>query len=199
MQTANQVLEALTKVVESGKALSFGLSNVPAWLASEIFCCCRGMEKRRVGGLQVQYSLLAREVEREYLRLAQENGLGVWACAPLANGLLAMGGTMSSDEPTRIASGAVTDPRVMRGSPRITRILDEIAKWGGLLGLPAATVAMAWVMHNRVIETVVVGARNAGQLGETFAARSLRLPLETLTALTLASRLPAEIPYLYFS
>ena len=187
----DETLEALDVIVRSGRARYIGVSN---FLAYRLARAIGRAESRRLTQLvcvQPRYSLLFREIERELLPLAEEEGVGVIPYNPLAGGLLsgkyAAGSRPSSDTRFTLGTaGAVYQDRYWN-----ERCFDTVGKLQRLAdeaGVPLATLAVAWVMANPLITAPLLGASRPEQLDATLAAAqyaidpSLKLALDALTA-----------------
>ncbi|MFY4695265.1 aldo/keto reductase [Burkholderia glumae] len=191
-----EIYDAVSSVLASGKALSVGLSNFPVRLVAQLV---GSIPEAPVRLQQVQYSLIAREPEREVIPHARETGTRVWACAVLANGMLARGAAEHATAVSgRIASKAVTDPRLTRMSGRNARIVSETERIAKALGLKSAQVALAWIL-TREVDVAVFGASRPQQVDELMEAMKQGLPANAVAALDAASALPPEVPYLYFN
>jgi aryl-alcohol dehydrogenase-like predicted oxidoreductase len=83
-----EIVQTLGDLVRAGKIRYFGLSDMPAWMAMKAATIAA---ERRVPGpvvIQVEYSLVARDVEAEHFPAAREGGMGVIPWSPLAGGFL---------------------------------------------------------------------------------------------------------------
>jgi aryl-alcohol dehydrogenase-like predicted oxidoreductase len=128
--------------------------------------------------VQPRYSLLFREIERELLPLASEEGLGVIPYNPLAGGLLTgkykAGSTPESN--TRFTLGtAGTMYQDRYWNDRSFATVAKLHKLADEAGVPLATLAVAWVMANPVITAPLLGASRPEQLAATIAAAEYKL------------------------
>ena len=168
-----ETLGALDRAVRSGKARYAGISSYSAHRTVEALTVARSLGLRLTVH-QPAYSILNRWVERpgddgrSLLDVASEAGMAVVAFSPLAQGMLS----------TRYLHGVPADSRAGRGGPLRTewltdealghvRALDAIARAGGRT-LPQ--LAIAWVLRDPRISSVLVGARTPDQLDENLAA-----------------------------
>lgn len=147
----DEMLRGLDDLVRDGKILSIGLSNFPAWRAASAVVMAELRGWSPVIALQIQYNLLERAIEADYLPLADAHGLAIMAWSPLAGGRLVRKNATARTEPVidaleRIAKAAETTP---------------------------TGVALAWLTHNGVLP--VIGARNMTQLAENLVAGALKL------------------------
>lgn len=186
----DESLEALDTIVRSGRARYVGVSN---FLAYRLARAIGRAELRRLVPLvcvQPRYSLLFREIERELLPLAQEEGLGVIPYNPLAGGLLT--GKHKPDaqpgENTRFTLG--TAGGLYQGrywNARSFETVTQLQQLAGEAGVPLATLAVAWAMAHPAVTAPLLGASRPEQLDATIAAASYTLDAglkEKLDALT---------------
>jgi aryl-alcohol dehydrogenase-like predicted oxidoreductase len=185
-----ETMRALDDVVRSGKVLYVGISDTPAWVVSraQTLAALRGWSP--FVGLQLPYSLLQRDSERELLPMAGELGLSVTAWSPLAGGRLAGTYTRAGqDGPTRVDRSEVTDREVA-----IAREVDAVADE---LGVTSAQVALAWIMARPAPAPIhpIIGARRLEQLADNLAAAELRLPAQAVARLDGASAIDLGFPH----
>src|SRR5438477_9443215 len=83
-----EVVSTLNDLVRDGKIRHFGFSDVPAWYAARAQTIAEKEGKERLIALQLEYSLVERNIEREHIPAAQELGLGICPWSPLASGFL---------------------------------------------------------------------------------------------------------------
>jgi aryl-alcohol dehydrogenase-like predicted oxidoreductase len=123
---AEEVLETFDALVRAGKIRHAGLSDVPAWYAAQMQTLARGQGKSPLVNLQLQYSLVERNIEREYADLARELGMGITSWSPLAMGLLSgryrpsRDGTDGAGEAGCPSSRRAASPRSSTSSRRAT-------------------------------------------------------------------------------
>ena len=184
-----EIVQTLGDLVRTGKIRYYALSDVPAWLAMKAATLA---DERRVPGpiaLQLEYSLVARDVEGEHMPAAAEAGLGVMPWSPLAGGFL----TGKYNRAKTAATGRLSGANPFGDSkfvPRNWDILDVLNAAAAEIEQPAARVALAWVMARRGITSTLVGARTVEQLKSNIAAASIRLTDAQMTRLTEASAPP---------
>lgn len=170
---AAEVLATMTDLVSAGKVAHWGLSDVPAWFATQVATLAAAHGVPGPVALQLEYSLVARSVEAEHVRAARELGMGVVPWSPLAGGYLSGkyraggdGGRLSGPNPF----GSSKDTAANRA---VVDVLREVAEG---LGLTPAQVALAWVLGRPGVDTVLVGARTPDQVAANLAAADVELP-----------------------
>ncbi|OLT19395.1 aldo/keto reductase [Actinomadura sp. CNU-125] len=172
-----ETMRALDDVVRSGKVLYIGISDAPAWVVSRANTLAEWRGWTPFAGLQVPYSLLDRDVERELLPMADEFGLSVAAWAPLARGVLSgkFSGPRRPDGATRVDASTLGER-----DHAVARAVLEVA---GELGVPASQVALAWTRARRPAVHPIVGASDAAQLAENLGFVDVVLPDEAVARL----------------
>jgi aryl-alcohol dehydrogenase-like predicted oxidoreductase len=179
-----ETMRALDDVVRSGKVLHVGISDAPAWVVSRANTLAEWRGWTAFAGLQVPYSLLQRDVERELLPMAEAFGMSVAAWGVLAGGVLS--GRYN-------APGAVASRR----SPESMTERDRAAAGAALevageLGVTASQVAIAWAIRRGVHP--ILGTSNAEQLKDNLGASGLELPDEAVRRLESAVAFEAGFP-----
>jgi aryl-alcohol dehydrogenase-like predicted oxidoreductase len=187
----DEMLEALDTIVRAGKARYIGVSNFLAYRLARALGRADVRRTARVVSVQPRYSLLFREIERELLPLAAEEGLAVIPYNPLAGGLLtgkhkfATGPTQG----TRFTLGTAADNYQRRyWHEREFHTVSSVVAAANEADLAPTTLAVAWVLANPVITAPIIGASRPEQLQATLAAVDVKLPdalkqrLDELTA-----------------
>ncbi|MBS1883154.1 MAG: aldo/keto reductase [Actinobacteria bacterium] len=193
-----EVVRSLEDVVRAGKVRYVGISDTPAWLVAEAVTLAdlRGWE--RFAAVQVPYSLVTRDVERELLPMARALELTVMAWAPLGGGLLTgrYGSTTDRPADTRLAEigGAHEEQST---SPRKLRVSDVVNEIAEARGLPATQIAIAWVaaQQARAVVVPIVGVRTRAQLADNLAAVEIELSAEELDRLDAAGAIELGFPH----
>jgi aryl-alcohol dehydrogenase-like predicted oxidoreductase len=186
-----ETLRALDDLVTAGKILHIGLSNTPAWKISEAHWLTQWRGQAPIVGLQLQYSLMERNIEVEHVPMAQAYGLGIAAWSPLKNG--ALSGRYRKDDPAgHDAEGrAIFLARAL--DPRGVAILEVLMEVADRNGITPAQTALAWLRVQPAVASILIGAHDLAQLEENAASAQVALSAEDLTALDEASR--PVIPY----
>ncbi|WP_433733183.1 aldo/keto reductase [Nocardia sp. CA-129566] len=182
-----ETMRALDDLVRAGKVLYLGISDAPAWLVAQANTIAEFRGWTSFVGLQVPYSLVKRDVERELLPMAAALQLSVAAWSPLGAGLLS--GKFSRaehDGPARIDRTTASERDLT-----IARTVDEVADE---LGATSAQVAIAWTRAHRPWIHPILGARNVAQLSDNLAAIELTLPPAAISRLDEASAIDLGFP-----
>ncbi|HEY9112126.1 MAG TPA: aldo/keto reductase [Rhodanobacteraceae bacterium] len=202
---AEEVLQTLDDLTRAGKILYAGLSDVPAWYAAQIQALARASHLHGLVNLQLQYSLVERNIEREYVDLAREFGYGITAWSPLGMGLLSgkyrpsQGGADSQSEGRlRLFKQGSLPALKDKFTPRNFAIVAEVEKAAKSTGMSMAQIAIQWAARQPAIDSVILGARTLEQFEDNLAALDKPLSDETLHALDAVSALSPQFPYSFF-
>ena len=181
-----EIMQTLGDLVRVGKIRYFGFSDMPAWVAMKAATIA---SERRVPGpiaMQLEYSLVARDVESEHLPAAREAGMGVMPWSPLAGGLLS--GKYRRED--RTDKGRLSGPNPLGDSKFTERnwmILETLEQVAAELERPMAEVALAWTLVHQGVASTLVGASKVSQLESNIVATDLRLEGAHLARLNEAS------------
>ena len=177
----DESLEALDVIVRSGRARYIGVSNFLSYRLARAIGIAALQKLTQFVSVQPRYSLLFREIERELLPLAGEEGLGVIPYNPLAGGLLTgkyAPGAKPEDN-TRFTLGTAGSMYQDRyWNERSFATVTQLHKLADEAGVPLATLAVAWVMANPLITAPLLGASRPDQLDATLAAAEYKLPAD---------------------
>jgi aryl-alcohol dehydrogenase-like predicted oxidoreductase len=183
-----ETMEALHDVVRAGKVRYIGASTMWAWQFAKAQHVAQENGWTRFVSMQNHYNLLYREEEREMLPLCADQGVGVIPWSPLARGLLARAG--ASQSTTRTGSDARIDALYDPDNDQL--ILDRVAKVAREHELPAAQVALAWLLQQPTVTAPIVGATKPGHVDDALAAVSVSLSDKDLASLAEPYR-PREV------
>ncbi len=186
-----ETLEALDTLVRAGDVRYVGLSNWAAWQIMKAIGISQARNLAPVTSLQAYYTLVGRDLEREIVPLLTSERVGLMVWSPLAGGYLtgkySGGGDATGGRQTELDFPPIDR---VRGEPLIETLRGVAAKHGR----PPAQIAIAWLLHQPVVSTVIVGAKRVEQLKDNVRSTEVRLDAEDLTALDKVSRLPIEYP-----
>lgn len=184
-----ETMEALHEVVRSGKARYIGASSMWAWQFAKAQHVAESHGWTRFVSMQNHLNLLYREEEREMLPLCADQGVGVLPWSPLARGVLARAGSATSGTArsgTDARIGALYDPENDQA------ILDRVAQVARDRDLPAAQIALAWLLRQPGVTAPIVGATKDRHVDDAVAATAVHLTDKELTFLTEPYR-PREV------
>ncbi|WP_031303732.1 aldo/keto reductase [Sphingobium quisquiliarum] len=187
-----ETLEALDTLVRHGHVRYIGLSNWAAWQIMKAIGIAEARRLAPILSLQAYYTLAGRDLEREIVPLLKSEGLGLMVWSPLAGGFLS--GKYSRDD-EKAGSGR----RASFDFPPVDRdrgygVIDAMRPIAERHGVSVAQIALAWLLHQQAVTSVIIGVKRPDQLADNLAAIDVRLSAEDLAALDAASALPAEYP-----
>jgi 1-deoxyxylulose-5-phosphate synthase len=177
----DETLEALDMIVKAGKARYLGVSNFLAYRLARAIGRAETLHLTRVASVQPRYSLLYRQIERELLPLASEEGVAVIPFNPLSGGLLS-GKYRQDDKPDQgrfsaeVGSQFADLYRERYWHQQQFETIESVRSVAAEIGAPLATVSIAWVLANPTITSAILGASRPDQLIDTLAAADLELP-----------------------
>ncbi|MEU6791551.1 aldo/keto reductase [Nonomuraea wenchangensis] len=185
-----ETMEALHDVVRAGKARYLGASSMWAWQFAKAQHVAELNGWTKFVSMQPHYNLLYREEEREMLPLCLDQGVGVIPWSPLARGVLARAGGAAST--ARAGSDARIEALYDPENDKV--IVDRVARVAADRGLPAAQVALAWLLHQPAVTAPIVGATKDRHVDDAVAAVDVRLSEEELAFLAEPYR-PREVRF----
>lgn len=185
-------LGALDAVVRSGRVRYIGVSNWAAWQVMKALAVADARHWARVASLQAYYTIAGRDLEREVVPLLRDQKLGLMVWSPLAGGLLTGKYPPQGKGPEGARRSEFDFPLVDKA--RAFACVEAMRPIAAQRGISVAQVALAWLLSRPVVSTVIVGARNAGQLRDNLAASDVTLGEEELRRLDEVSALPPEYP-----
>jgi aryl-alcohol dehydrogenase-like predicted oxidoreductase len=190
-----ETLRALDDLVRAGKVLYLGASNYAAYRLVDSLWISRSTARERFVTLQAQYSLVARELEREHVPLCAKFGLGILPWAPLAGGFLTGKYDRSAPPPAGTRLEKFKERLAAYDTPRNWRILEALKAVAAATDRPPSQVALAWLLGRPAVTSVIFGARTVAQLDDNLGAATLSLGAEQRRQLDEASAFDLGYPY----
>lgn len=186
-----ETLHALDTLVSSGKVRYIGCSNLAAWQIMKALGKSELSGYSKFVSLQAYYTIAGRDLEREIVPLLKDQQLGLMVWSPLAGGFL-------SGKYTRQAAGG-DGRRVAFDFPPINKekaydIIDVMQEIATARNVSVAQIALAWLLHQPVVTSIIIGAKKTEQLEDNLKATEIKLTLEELNKLDEQSKLSAEYP-----
>jgi len=194
MTPVEEVMRGLDDLVRAGKVLYTGISDAPAWWIAQANTLAHLRGWSAFVGLQIEYSLIERTVERELIPVAKALNIGVTAWSPLAGGVLT--GKYhghGAPEQGRMNSDMLKD--FMPERERTDRILAAVKSVSDNTGRGMAQVALAWLRYRPTPVIPIIGARKLSQFHDNLASFDLTFSAEQLKTLDEASRIELGFPY----
>jgi aryl-alcohol dehydrogenase-like predicted oxidoreductase len=186
-------LSALNDLVRSGRVRYIGLCNMAAWQIMKSLAVSERLNLAKFVSVQAYYTIAGRDLEREVVRLLQDQKLGLMVWSPLAGGLLS--GKFSSAEdkgPAGARRGSFDFPVVDK--VRAFKCVDAMRPIAALRKVSVAQIALAWLLAKAFVTTVIIGARSMDQLRDNIESTRVRLDDAEIKLLDEVSELPAEYP-----
>jgi len=198
-----EVVSTLNDLVRAGKIRHYGFSDTPAWYVARAKTIAEKEGKDGLIALQLEYSLVERNIEREHIPAAQELGLGITPWSPLAGGFLSgkykqKGETGEGEGRLEIAKDA-GNPIFQRFTARnwqILKVLSDVAKQ---LNRPASQVALNWVATQPGITSTIIGASKLSQLEDNLRYAEFEIPGELHKKLDEVSAIEPLHPYGFYT
>ena len=172
-----EIWQAMEVLVAQGKILYVGSSNFAGWHIAQANGAAAARGFLGLISEQSIYNLMTREIELEVLPAAIEYGVGVIPWSPLQGGLL--GGVLRKEREGRRRQAGRAREAIERNRPQI----EAYEIFCEELGHEPATVALAWLLHQRGVTAPIVGPRTLGQLDDALPALELRLDQDALSRL----------------
>src|SRR6266849_2502680 len=193
MTPVEVVMRALDDLVRAGKVLYTGISDAPAWWIAQANTLAHLRGWSPFVGLQIEYSLIERTVERELIPMAKALNLGVTAWSPLAGGVLSgkYHGHGSSEQ-GRMSGDMMKD--FLPEQQRTDRVVAAVKTVSDETGRSMAQVALAWLRYGAVPVIPIIGARKLSQLQDNLAIFDLTLSADQLKTLDEASQIELGFP-----
>jgi aryl-alcohol dehydrogenase-like predicted oxidoreductase len=189
-----EVMSTLNDLVRTGRVRHIGFSNAPAWYAARAQTLAEERDYERLALLQLEYSLISRNLGREHVPLARETGISIVAVESAGQRIA------HRQIPAQGRKNRRRGPRRGRegigqfGAGKIAKreknweILDMLLAAAKKIGKTPAEVALAWVIGRPQVTSVLVGATKKEQLDTNLSALALELPPEIEERLTAMSQ-----------
>lgn len=187
-----EMLYALDNLVQHGHVRYIGVSNWAAWQIAKALGISERLGLARFASLQAYYTIAGRDLERELAPMLQSENVGLMVWSPLAGGLL-------SGKYSRDGKGEEGSRRLEFDFPPVNKdrafdCIDVMRVIAEAKGVSVAQIALAWLLHQPVVSSVIIGAKRPDQLEDNIAATHIRLTEEELRQLDAVSALLREYP-----
>ena len=187
-----ETVRALDTLVQHGHVRYVGVSNWAAWQIVKALGIAERHGLARFQSLQAYYTLAGRDLERELVPMLRSETVGLMVWSPLAGGLLSGKYTRDQEQGTQGRRANFDFPPVDRD--RAYGCIDAMRPMAEQRGVSIAQIALAWLLHQRVVSSVIIGAKNLEQLDDNIAATLVELDDEELDRLDRVSALTPEYP-----
>jgi aryl-alcohol dehydrogenase-like predicted oxidoreductase len=194
-----ETLRALDDLVRAGKVLYLGASNYAAYRLTNSLWISKTEHLHRFVALQMQYSLLVRDLEREHVPLCRQFGLGILPWSPLAAGFLSGKYAKNQPPPPGVRPERWKDRFASFDNERGWRTLEAVRTLAQERGTSASAVALAWLIAKPAVTSVIFGARSVEQLEDNLEAAGVDLSPTEVQKLDEASAFDAGYPYKFIA
>jgi aryl-alcohol dehydrogenase (NADP+) len=166
-----ETLSTMARLIEDGRIRYYGVSNFRAWRVARMVETARRMGVPPPIACQPPYSVMTRGIEDELLPCCAHYGVGVVSYSPLARGVLS-GKYAPGAAPPEGSRAARNDRRLMQTEwrPESLALAQRFAVHAASRGLAPSQLAVAWVLHNRLVDGVIAGPRTLAQWQDYVAA-----------------------------
>ena len=178
-----EALRGLEDIVRSGRARYVGVSNWAAWQIAKALGIAERRGWDKFVSVQALYTAANRELERELVPMMRSEGLGLMVWSPLAGGLLSGKYKPGKDGAVEGEGRRTTLPFPRVDERKALECVEAMRPMAKAHGVSGAAIALAWLLHQPVVSTVIVGAKRADQLEQNLAASKVELHPEELATL----------------
>ncbi|MHA1976796.1 MAG: aldo/keto reductase [Candidatus Hodarchaeales archaeon] len=195
MTPIEEVMRALDDQVKKGKILYIGISDAPAWIIARANAIAEYRGWTPFIAMQMQYSLIQRSIEREFLPMAKELDMTVTAWSPLGGGVLTGKYNKKSPEIGTSPSGRLK-PDSLRLTERNLAIAKEVNEIASETDSSPSAVAIKWIQgrwQRRIIP--ILGARTTSQINQNLDCLDLKLTNHQIKTLNEVSKIELGFPY----
>jgi aryl-alcohol dehydrogenase-like predicted oxidoreductase len=188
----DETVRALDQLVRDGLVRYVGVSNWAAWQIVKALGISERLGLARFESLQAYYTVAGRDLERELIPMLKSEGVGLLVWSPLAGGLLS--GKYGREQPGEAGNRRVAFDFPPVDKERAWNVIDVMRPIAEARDVSVAQVALAWLLHQPQVTSVIIGAKRPEQLADNLAATRLVLAADELAALDAVSQLPSEYP-----
>jgi aryl-alcohol dehydrogenase-like predicted oxidoreductase len=187
-----ETVRALDQLVRHGHVRYVGVSNWAAWQIVKALGIAERHGLARFESLQAYYTVAGRDLEREIIPMLRSEGLGLMVWSPLAGGFLS--GKYSRQQQAEAGSRRLEFDFPPVNKERAFDCIDVMREIADARGVSVAQVALAWLLHQPQVTSVIVGAKRPEQLQDNIGATRLELSAEELARIDQVSKLASEYP-----
>ena len=187
-----EIVDTLDGLVKSGKVRYIGCSNLAAWQIMKAVGYSSFNRLSKFVSLQAYYTIAGRDLEREIVPLLKDQNLGLLVWSPLAGGLLSGKYKRNGDGAEGARRANFDFPPVQKD--RVFDIIDVLEPMAKEKGSSVAQLALAWLLHQPVVTSVIIGANKPEQLADNLLATEVKFSEAELLQLDEVSKLPGEYP-----
>src|SRR5262249_19273523 len=168
-----ETVRALDQLVRQGHVRYVGVSNWAAWQITKALGIAERWGLARFESLQAYYTVAGRDLEREIVPMLRSEGLGLMGWTPLAGGFLS--GKYTRQQQAEAGSGRLEFDFPPVDKERAYDCVDVMRAIGEAKGASVAQVALAWLLHQPQVTSVIIGAKRTDQLADNIGATNVQL------------------------
>ena len=187
-----ETVRALDDLVRQGHVRYVGVSNWASWQIMKALGIADHKDWARFASLQAYYTIAGRDLERDIVPMLRDQKVGLMVWSPLAGGFLSGKYDRDGNGPDGARRASFDFPPINKD--RAFDVIDVMREIGDAQGVSVARIALAWLLHQPVVTSVIIGAKSVEQLDDNLAATTVKLSAEELQRLDAVSALPAEYP-----
>jgi len=191
-----ETLDVLDSLVKSGKVRYIGCSNLAAWHIMKASAYAHYNHISRFVSLQAYYTIAGRDLEREIIPVLKDQHMGLMVWSPLAGGLLS--GKYNRKMEAEAGSRRISFDFPPVNKERAFDVIDVLEPMAGEKKVSVAQLSLAWLLHQRIVTTVIIGAKRNEQLQDNLKSAEVTFTPDELNRLDEVSKLPSEYPHWMF-
>lgn len=189
-----QTMRALDDLVRAGKVRYIGCSNLPAWAIMKANAIADKRNLEKFVSMQSYYSIIARELEHEFVPMCADQNMAILVWGPLAGGFLS----------GKYQKGKAADPNSRRAhwgdygfidEDYGFKVVDVLKQIGQERNVSTSQVALNYLLQKKGITSLIIGASKIEQLKDSLKAADWKLSDEDMKRLNDVSELPQPYPY----
>ena len=187
-----ETVRALDQLVRHGHVRYVGVSNWAAWQIATALGIAERLGLSHFDSLQAYYSVAGRDLERELIPMLRSTGMGLLVWSPLAGGLLS--GKYADAKQVEEGSRRSSFDFPPVNKDRVKACIEVMRAIAQSHGVSIARVALAWLLHQPQVTSVIIGAKRPEQLADNIGSTEVTLTAEELEQIGKVSQLPGEYP-----
>ncbi|GAB4334596.1 MAG: aldo/keto reductase [Flammeovirgaceae bacterium] len=188
-----EVMRSLDDLVRMGKVHYLGISDTPAWIVAKANTMVELRGWTSFTGLQIEYSLIQRTVERELIPVAKHFGMSITPWSPLGAGLL------SGKYNEKIEAGNRLTEKSVKMTEHNLKIAKKVTEIAQKLNVSPSQVALRWILQQDSSHIPIIGARRLSQLEDNLGCLKIQIPLELMNELNEVSKIDLGFPHEFFN
>lgn len=186
----DETMDALNRLIESGKVRCIGCSNWSAWHLAKSLLLCQSLGLQRLQSVQPPYNLVERDIEADLLPLCADQQIGIITYSPLAAGFLTGKYGRGQQVPEGTRFDVIPEHQPLYFTPRGFAALDRLERAARQTGHSMIQLALAWTLAQPHVTSMLVGARTMAQVDQAFDAEQLALDSDVRELLTTQGAFP---------